>query len=263
MTFHELFPKSKPIIGMVHLLPLPESPHFVGDIQAIIQRAIDDTQALITADVDALIIENFGDEPYLIGEPTPAQFALMARVATQIHQMTDKPIGINVQFNAWRAEIALAYACHAQFIRVEVFVDTVLSAQGQVNPCSAQLMRYRQALGAKNIHIWADIQTKYTQNLLPQSITQSAKDAVNAGADVLIVTGSATGQATPLEMVGEVKSVVSNPVLVGSGTTLSNVKNVLQIADGAIVGSALKVDGKASNAVSLERSRAFMQKARG
>ncbi len=263
MSFHELFSKSKPIIGMVHLLSLPETPQFSGDIEGILQRAIDDTQALITADVDALIIENFGDEPYLIGEPTPAQLALMARVSTEIRQLTDKPIGINVQFNAWQAEIALAYVCQAQFIRVEVFVDTVLSAQGQVNPCSAQLVRYRHAIGASNVQIWADIQTKYSHNLLPQPIIQSAKDAVNAGADAIIVTGSATGQATPLDTVREVKEVVAIPVLVGSGTNLDNVTDVLQIADGAIVGSALKVDGKASNAVSLERSRAFMQQVRG
>ena len=96
--------------------------------------------------------------------------------------------------------------------------------------------------------------------MLPQRIEQSAIDAVNAGADALIVTGSATGQATPLDTVREVKSVVEIPVLVGSGTNLENVKDTLQIADGAIVGSALKVDGKASNAVSLARSKAFMQK---
>lgn len=260
--FDTVFTAKPPIIGMVHLLPLPETPHFGGDLSALCDRAEQDAGVLIQAGVDALIIENFGDEPYFIGEPTPAQFAVMARAVTQIRQMTDMPIGINVQFNAWQAEIAIAYACQAQFVRVEVFVDTVISAQGQVLPCSAQIMRYRRALGATDVQIWADIQTKYTQNLLQQPITQSARDAVNAGADVIIITGAATGQETPLSVVQEVKNVCSIPVLVGSGTTQKTLPDMLALADGAIVGSALKEDGLASNPVSLSRTQLFMDTVR-
>lgn len=256
-----LFEHTRPIIGMVHLRPLPESPGFDGDLDAIYAQAGVDAQALLAAGVDALIVENLGDEPYLIGEPTAAQMAVMANAAAHIRVMTDKPLGINVQFNAWQAEIALAYACRAQFVRVEVFVDTVISAQGTVQPCSAQITRYRKQLGA-DVQLWADVQTKYTQNVLPQAITQSALDAQAAGASVLIVTGAATGQATPLEAVAEVKGAVSVPVVVGSGTTTANVGHVLQIADGAIVGSALKVGGRAENPVSAETARTFMQAAR-
>ena len=261
MSFASHFTDGPPIIGMVHLLALPETPHFNGRLEAIYTQAEQDARALVEAGIDALIIENFGDEPYYNGEPTAAQFATIAHITTRIRQMTDMPIGINVQFNAWQAEVALAYACDAQFIRVEVFVDTVISAQGQVAPCSAQIMRYRRALGASDMQIWADIQTKYTQNILSQPITQSAIDATQAGADALIVTGGATGQQTPLSVVQEVKTVTTLPVLVGSGTTLDSLGDVLRIADGAIVGSALKKDGNAANPVSRKRTQAFMQKA--
>jgi len=257
-----LFKQHKPIIGMVHLRPLPESPHFDGDLDALYQQAETDARILIEAGVDALIVENLGDEPYLIGEPTPTQLAVMASIAGHIRSMSAVPLGVNVQFNAWQAEIALAYAVRAQFVRVEVFVDTVVSAQGIVHPCSAQITRYRRQLGASSVELWADIQTKYTQNVIPQSIVQSAVDAQAAGAAVLIVTGSATGQATPLDVVQEVKQKATIPVVVGSGTTTANVQHVLQIADGAIVGSALKLGGRASNPVSGEETRAFMQAAR-
>ena len=210
-----LFGSHTPIIGMVHLLPLPETPGFAGNLDDIRSRAEADAAALIEAGVHGLIIENFGDEPYHIGEPTPMQLALIASLASSIRAMTPLPLGINVQFNAWQAEIAIAYACQAQFVRVEVFVDSVLSAQGSVSPCAAQITRYRKMPGAIDIQIWADIQTKYTQNILPQSLTQSARDAQLAGADALIVTGAATGQATPLDAVTEVKQVVNIPVLVG------------------------------------------------
>jgi len=262
MTFSILFPKGKPIIGMIHLLPLPGSPRYGGDIEAIYKQAEWEADALAQAGIDAFIVENFNDEPYLISEPLPEQLALMAGITSMVSRKANVPVGVNVQFNAWQAEMAIAHACGANFIRVEVFVDTVLMAQGTVQPCSAQLTRYRQQLDGWGVQLWADIQTKYTTNIISQPLTQSAIDAQNAGADALIVTGSATGQATPLEAVAEAKLVVDIPVLVGSGTTIDNVQKVLATADGAIVGSSLKEGGMAENRISQEATAAFMRAAR-
>lgn len=262
MTTSSLFATTHPIVGMIHLLPLPEAPAYRGNLDAIYERALREAITLQEAGVDAMIVENFGDEPYLPGELSSAQLALMAAVTRDIIRAVILPIGVNCQFNAWRSEIAVAHACKADFIRVEVFVDTVVMAQGQISPCSAQIRRYQQQLGAQGVKLWADIQTKYTTNLVPQSIEQSALDAQAAGADVLIVTGAATGQATPLDVVTQVKQVASIPVVVGSGTTAANASQVLSVADGAIVGSALKFGGKAENEVSAEAARAFMAAAR-
>jgi len=262
MTISGLFASTRPIVGMIHLLALPEAPAYQRNLDAIYERALREAAALQDAGVDALIVENFGDEPYLPGELSPAQLALMAAVTRDVIRAVRLPVGVNCQFNAWQSEVAVAYACQADFIRVEVFVDTVVMAQGQVSPCSAQIRRYQQQLGAQGVALWADIQTKYTRNLLPQSIEQSALDAQAAGADVLIVTGAATGQATPLEVVAQVKQVARIPVVVGSGTTAANARQVLRVADGAIVGSALKVGGKAENEVSGEAARAFMDAVR-
>jgi len=264
MKLNNLFATEKPIIGMVHLRPLPGSPRFDGNLKEIYAQAEWEAQALSKAGVDGLIVENLGDEPYLVGEPTPVQFALMAAIVRQVRQNVSIPVGVNVQFNAWQAELAIAHACEADFVRVEVFVDTVISAQGIVHPCSAQITRYRKELNA-SVALFADIQTKYTANIISQPLTQSAIDARNAGADALIVTGAATGAATPLEAVAETKSAVDLPVLVGSGTNIQNVGQVLSIADGAIVGSALKEGRNAENRISTAETQAFMaaaQKAR-
>jgi membrane complex biogenesis BtpA family protein len=206
-------------------------------------------------------VENFGDEPYQIGEPPAEQLALMAAVTRHVVERVNIPVGVNVQFNAWQAEIAIAYSCEADFVRVEVFVDTVVSAQGLIQPCSALITRHREALGAKNVSIWADLQTKYTTNIIPQAIAQSAIDAYSAGADALIVTGGATGQAAPLDDVKQVREAVDLPVLVGSGTDIDNVAQVLETADGAIVGSSLKQGGRVKNRVSKEAVEAFLQAA--
>ncbi len=257
-----LFTATRPIVGMIHLLALPESPAYKGSLDAIFERALREAAALQKAGVNALIVENFGDEPYLPAELTASQLALMAAVTRDIIRTVSIPVGVNCQFNAWQSEVAVAHACGAAFIRVEVFVDSVMMAQGQVPPCSAQIRRYQQLLGAQKVALWADIQTKYTRNLLPQSIEQSALDAQAAGANVIIVTGAATGKATPLDVVAQVKKVVSIPVVVGSGTTAANVSQVLEIADGAIVGSSLKAGGRAENEVSLEATQTFMKIAR-
>lgn len=262
MSSSNLFTNKRPIIGMIHLLPLPESPKYAGSLDPIYSRALREAEALQAAGVDALIVENLGDEPYLIGELTSSQIALMAAITRDVIHAVNIPVGINCQFNAWQSEIAIAHASRAEFIRVEVFVDTVVMAQGLVMPCSAQIRRYQQHLGASGIALWADIQTKYTRNILPQPIEQSALDAQSAGADVLIVTGAATGQATPLDVVAQVKKVAQIPVVVGSGTNISNVEQVLHTADGAIVGSSLKYGGRAENEVSATEAKAFMLAAR-
>jgi hypothetical protein len=259
-SFESVFRSPTPIIGMVHLLPLPGSPGFAGDIRNIYRRAREDAEILCDTGVDALIVENLGDEPYRVGEPEGAQLALMAGVSREIRHHVDVPMGINVQFNAWQAEIDIAYAVEADFIRLEVFVDSVISAQGYVPPCSAEAMRRRKSLGADMLFL-ADIQTKYTRNLLEQPIEQSAKDAEAAGADALIVTGAGTGQATPLGEVEKVRSIASIPVLVGSGTSLENLETTMNTADGAIVGSALKEGSSAMNPVSRENTAAFMNRA--
>lgn len=261
MSLDALFGPLKPIIGMVHLLPLPGSHNYGGSLDSIYKRALWEAQILQENGIDGLIVENFGDEPFSVGEPTTVVAAVMAGVLRDVRRAVTIPVGLNVQFNAWQAEVAIAYACGADFIRVEVFVDTVVMAQGLVHPCSAAITRYRQSLGAK-VQLWTDIQTKYTTNLVAQPLTQSAIDAKNAGADALIVTGAATGQATPLDTVAQVKQVVNLPVLVGSGTSIQNVRAALNIADGAIVGSALKEGGDAWNRVSAENTLAFMQAAR-
>jgi len=259
MELKQLFNNPHPIIGMVHLLPLPGAPNFQGDIGEIYARASREADILANNGVDGLIIENFGDVPYKIGEPTPEQFSLMAAITREVSHAISIPVGVNVQFNAWQAEIAIAHTCGASFVRVEVFVDTVVSAQGIVHPCSAEIRRYRKQLGASGVYLWADIQTKYTTNLIPQSLTQSAIDAQNSGADALIVTGAATGQATPLDAVSEVKKACSLPVFVGSGTNIKNVAQTLKVADGVIIGSALKEGGKAENTVSEQAVKEFME----
>lgn len=257
-----LFTK-KPVIGVIHLLPLPGSPKYGGNLDAITARAMAEAAIYRRAGVDGVIIENFNDDPFSCQDLSKEQLACMAAILTQARRELSVPMGVNVHFNDWTSEVALAFTCGAQFVRVEVFVDTVVTTSGIMAPCCAEVTRYRKMLGAeKSVAILADIHPKYSYNLLPISLQESAKMARNALADALIVTGETTGKATPIEDIRNVKAEVDIPVFAGSGVSQANVRETFAVADGAIVGSAFKVDGDVRNDVSEERVFEFMEAAR-
>ena len=259
--FSDIFPNRKPVIGMVHLPPLPLSPLWKGaKIDEIADFAIKDASALNAGGVDALIIENQNDHPFQTNAVSPATVAFMAVLASQIQRAVTIPIGVNILFNDWQSEIVMAEAVKASFIRVEVLVDSSWSDMGLLTACAPELLRLRSALQSK-VNIFADIQGKYTVPCAPRPLVDSAKDAQLRGlADAIIITGSGTGHATPIESIRTVKSAVSVPVIAGSGTTPDNLTDVFDVADGAIIGSYFKKDGKLQNPVDVDRVRFLMQK---
>jgi membrane complex biogenesis BtpA family protein len=262
MNNFSFFMNDKPVIGVVHLLPLPGSPKYAGDLDTIINRALKEVQIFKQGGVDGIIIENFHDMPYLKGSVPLEQYGIMASILTMARHEVNVPLGVNVHYNDWKAEITLAFTCKAQFIRVESFVDTVITASGIVEPCCAEVTRYRKYLGIDKgeVQIWADIHPKYSKNLLPYSLSYSAKMAEEALADCIIVTGETTGIETPLENLQEVKNSVHLPVIAGSGVNLENLTQTLQTTDGVIVGSAFKPSGNTTEMVDFEKVEKFILK---
>ena len=261
LKLREIFGTDKPIIGMVHLPPLPGSPRYGGEpFEELLERALADARALEEGDVDGMIVENFNDYPYLTGNLPPLSLAYMAALVSHVHREASTPLGVNVLYNDWRSELALAHMVEAAFIRVEVLVDPSTSDTGLIEACAPMMLRDKADLGCRSA-IFADVQGKNTYPLVSRTLVDSARDAESRGlADVLIITGAGTGQATPLDAVRQVKRVVQVPVLVGSGTTFGTLEDALSIADGAIVGSYFKVDGRVSNAVDAERVRCLMDR---
>jgi membrane complex biogenesis BtpA family protein len=260
MQFIDLFKTEKPVIGMVHLPPLPPAPLWQGEsYDQILAFALADAKALSAGGVDAMIVENQNDLPFSAQDVSPVTTAWMAALTREISRQVSVPVGVNVMFNDWKAEMAAATAGGAQFIRVEVLVDPSWSDMGFLDACAPGLLRLRADLRS-DVAIFADIQGKYTAPCSPRSLAESAHDAQHRGlADALIVTGSGTGHSAPIENVRLVKEHVSIPVMVGSGVTPQNVDEMLATADGAIIGSWLKKDGKLANPVDEERVKQFMK----
>lgn len=213
--------------------------------------------------MDALLVENYNDYPYLPAEVGYTTVSWMSIIAYVVRQATSLPLGVNVLFNDFAAELIIAEAVGARFIRAEVFVESVVSDSGVMQAAAPYLQRLRQSRDLGRIAILADIQGKNTYGLVGRDIADLAEDAFHRGlADAVIVTGAGTGKSTSLDTVAAVKKALSGPVLVGSGVNLDTLAATLAVADGAIIGSHFKEDGRTENRIDEVRVRAFMSQAR-
>jgi len=261
-TLKTLLRDGKAVIGMVHLLPLPGSAGFDGDMSKVYEQAMLDVKALEDGGVTALMVENYGDTPF--GKTLSLeQTAALSAVTAVIKSRTSLPVGVVAAFCDYRSALAAAKASGADFVRLAVFVDTVECFAGILEPCCSDALRYRKQLQAEHIAILADVQVKHSHMLLPHvPIEESATVAESCGADAVIVTGTHTGGETPIETVLRVKKVVKCPVIIGSGVSTANIKEQLSIADGAIVGSSLK-DAQSPYLINTGKVRELMSQLNG
>lgn len=255
---------SKPLIGMVHLLPLPGSPRYVGGLDRIEARALEDAQVLEEAGFDALLVENYGDAPFYPIRVPAETIAAMAAVCSRIRATVRIPLGVNVLRNDARAALAVAVAVGTRFIRVNVHTGVVAADQGLLSGEAHETLRLRQSLQT-DVAIFADVAVKHSWPLGEPSLADWAADTVERGlADGVIVTGSRTGSRVSTADVRDVKRAVGNvPVLAGSGVTPANVASLLEIADGAIVGTSIKARGETAAPVHLSRARSLTEAAHG
>ena len=260
MSFLASFAQHLPIIGMVHLLPLPGAPGWGGDMAAVRRRALADALTLVEEGVDGLLVENYGDLPFLKGPVGPETVAAMAVVVADVVQATKVPVGVNVLRNDPIAALAVACAAGARFVRVNVHSGAVATDQGVIEGRAGDALRYRRLLGAGGVALLADVAVKHGVPLGPQPIGEQARDAAYRGlADALVVTGPATGMEPSVEDLRAVRRAVPDrPLLVGSGLSPDNALTLLALADGAIVGTALKRDGQTAAEVDRERVRRLM-----
>lgn len=250
---------------MIHLAPLPGSPRYDGSgIRPILERALNDARALAEGGVDGLLIENYGDAPFKPVTTDPETVASMTVIAREIAREINRPLGVNVLRNSALAALAVCLAVGGRFVRVNVFTEASVTDQGIIQGCAHELQRYRKQLSAENVRIFADIQGKHAVPVRERPLEESARDAAYRGmADALILTGLRTGAEPRLGDIAKVKAAVRDrPVLVGSGLHAGNVKKLLGLADGAIVGTSLKMGGVTENVVDQKRVRELLNRAR-
>ena len=254
----DIFGVSKAFIGVVHLLPLPGSPLWRGDMKAVLKRAQEEAQALEEGGADGIIVENFGDAPFPPGPVRPETVAAMSLAVQAVGQTVGLPTGVNVLRNDPHSALAVAVATGARFIRSNVHYGAMVADEGILQGMAHETLRYRRYLGAEErVKIFADVLVKHAVPLGSGDIAQVAKETPYRGlAGALIVTGPSTGTPALPEDVAKVKGAVRDvPVLVGSGVDDDNADAFLALSDGAIVGTSLKVDGVIHNPVDPARVR--------
>lgn len=260
MDLYQLFKTQTPIIGVVHLLPLPTSPRWGGSLKAVIDRAEQEATALASGGVDGIIVENFFDAPFTKNQVDPAVVSAMTVVVQRIQNLVTLPIGLNVLRNDGKSAMAIASCVKAQFIRVNVLTGVMATDQGLIEGEAHQLLRYRRELGS-DVKIFADVLVKHARPLSSPNLTVAVKDTIERGlADAVILSGWATGSPPNLEDLElACGAAAGTPVFIGSGANWENIDTLMQAANGVIVSSSLKRHGKIEQPIDPIRVSQFVE----
>lgn len=259
--FSALFAHPWPLIGVVHLRPLPGSPGHAEPLSAILEAARSDATVLAETGFDGIIVENFGDAPFMPDQVEPHTIVAMTLAVTEVAAAAAEAasrverrapaIGVNVLRNDARSALAIAAVTGSGFIRVNVHCGAMVTDQGLIQGKAHETLRYRHSLGARRVAILADVLVKHAVPLGPTDLRGAAKDTWLRGkADGLILSGRGTGEPTELATAAQVKqSLPGAHLLVGSGLTLETLQASMGCFSGAIVGTCIKVDGLVENRV--------------
>lgn len=235
MKFRQLFPK-KPIIGMIHMPPLPGAPNNKKSMRQLIEFALFEAEKLEHAGLDACIVENVGDVPLLKEHLPPATVAAMANVTEAVVHNTKMKVGVNMLRNACEEALSVAHVAGAQFIRCNILIGAYATDQGIIEGCAARVARLRKELGS-DVLVFGDVHVKHAYPIFNVEIDYAAQDlAERGGADAVIVSGARSPVPPSFERVKKVRDAIEKPVLIGSGISLANVKQFYQKSDGVIIG---------------------------
>ncbi|ACK67070.1 photosystem I assembly BtpA [Rippkaea orientalis PCC 8801] len=260
MDLTQIFNTKHPVIGVVHLLPLPTSARWGGSLTAVIERAEQEATALAAGGVNGIIVENFFDAPFTKDRVDPAVVSAMTLIVDRIQNLVVVPVGINLLRNDAIGAMAIASVINAQFIRVNVLTGIMATDQGLIEGNAHELLRYRRELGA-DVAILADVLVKHARPLGTPNLTTAVQDTIERGlADGVILSGWATGSPPGLEDL-ELASAAAQgtPVFIGSGASWENIGQLMQAADGVIVASSLKRHGKITEPIDPIRVAQFVE----
>ncbi|HLY57970.1 MAG TPA: BtpA/SgcQ family protein [Stellaceae bacterium] len=257
---------AKPIIGVVHLKPLPGAPRYQGmPVREICGTAAEDARMLAAGGVDGILVENASDLPFSRPEDIgPETVAGLTAALIAVRDTVTVPTGITCVANGVIPALAVAKATGAGWVRANQWVNAYVANEGLIDGPAPRAMRYRAMIGATDVRILADVHVKFGAHAITadRTVTEQATDTEWFDADVLIASGTRTGSPTQVTEIEQVRAGTNLPVLIGSGLDADQVPRLLAVADGAIVGSWLKVDGHWWNPVCPRRVASLMNAVR-
>ena len=249
------------LAAMVAVLPLPGSPLYAGNDGKVMDQALSDLDAYEKAGVDSILFENDHDLPYIQPPLDEKGVALMTEIAREARKRFDGPIGIQMLEAANITSLEIAAEADLDYIRVEAFVFAHVGGSGIINGSAGKILRRRHELKAGHIKVFADVKKKHGSHSL--TIDLDIRDEVMQAefflADGVIVTSQFTGMQPDKGDLVKAKSATKLPVLIGSGMTPENIQDYLPLADGFIVGSCFRKDGRFLEKLEPARLHAFMK----
>ncbi|MGC9011635.1 BtpA/SgcQ family protein [Thermogladius sp.] len=265
------------VVGVVHLPRLPyTNTREDFDLDRVLEAVLRDVSVLERLGYDGVIVENYGDSPYPKRLRDPLALSTLAVIVREVVKSTSMRVGVNVLRNSGREAYAIAVATGARFIRVNALTETIVSDSGLIEPEAPRLRAIRRNYGG--VEVYADVLVKHAGSLSLLAYSASGKSAEafwdalrevvhdtveRGGADKVVLTGYRTGEAPEPGFVERVRGLTRAPLVLGSGATPENIGLYKKYVDGVIVGSYIKVGGRAGNPVDEERARAFIRAARG
>jgi len=248
------------LAAMVAVLPLPGSPLYDGEDQRVIDQALADVAIYKAAGADSILFENDHDLPYIQPPLDEGGIALMTRIVKEARAEFNGPIGVQMLEAANLTSLEIAAEAGLDYIRVEAFVFAHVGGSGVINGSAGKILRRRKELGAEHIRVFADVKKKHGSHSLTidLDISDEIRQAEFFMADGVIVTSQFTGLNPDKEDLVKAKHATKLPVLIGSGMTAENIGDYLPLADGFIVGSCFRKDGKFLEKLEPERLKTFL-----
>lgn len=259
--FAKVFPEKKSLIGMIHVQALPGTPLNHMPVAEIAAQAVKEARILASGGMQAIMLENMHDVPYLNREVGPEITAALTRISSEVRAVTNLPLGLQILAGANRAALSVAQAAELQFIRAEGFVFGHMADEGLLQSDAGDLLRFRKRIGAEEIQIFTDIKKKHSSHAMTADV--SIEDTVEAAefflSDGVLITGTQTGKPVNEGELRQVYSATKMPVLVGSGVTPAGLPGIVKDADAFIVGSYFKQGGNWKNEPDPQRIEALQQ----
>jgi hypothetical protein len=252
----------KPLIGVVHLPPLPSIGR-PSDLERIVEYAVEEARKLESAGFDAVLIENYGDAPYAPEGVDALGLASLTAIAREIARSVSLPVGLNILRNGGVQAAATAYASGARFVRINGLCEVRVSVEGVWGALAHDVWAILRSLTRK-IAVLADVNVKHSYPLHSDvKGWRIVRDCVErASPDAIVVTGAETGKPPDPGYVASIRGLAGIPVIVGSGIDSSNIRAYWSIADGFIVGTSVKVGGRTHNPIDLRAAKELAEKAK-
>jgi membrane complex biogenesis BtpA family protein len=250
-----MFTNAKPIIAMIHVGALPGTPASTQSVAELVALARQEAAIYRDSGVDAIGIENMHDIPYLRGAVGAEIVAAMTMIGAAVKDESRLPVGIQILAGANIEAMAVAHAANLDFIRAEGYAFAHVADEGWIESSAARLLRYRKMIGAERVQVWTDVKKKHSSHAITADITLGAtcETVEFMRGDAVIITGSATGKAPKIEDVKEAKAHCHLPVILGSGIDAENISEFYSHADGFIIGTYFKKDGRWHDTVDAKR----------